>query len=297
MTAAKAILENQFVRVKACRHGLFAYWTGDVYIGRSLDCYGEFAEAELDLLGQMLRPGQVALDIGANIGVHTVFLAQKTGPQGIVVAIEPQRLVHQLLDANVALNALTNVRTERLVLGASAGETKVPLLNPARELNFGGLEIGQWDQGETTTVSTLDALDLPACHLIKMDVEGMELDVLRGGEQRIRESMPIIYLENDRPGNSVALIQCLMQWGYRLYWHVTPLFNPGNFFGRADNVFGAIVSANMLAIPARANQNIKGLTEITQENMHWHPIGGTDVPPGSAAKAEEGEEGEEEDGP
>ena len=96
----RRLLENDWVADKRCRHGLFAYNVNDSFIGRSLDLYGEWCEAELAILGQILRPGDTALDVGANIGTHAVFFANAVGPKGGVHAVEPQRNAHQLLCAN-----------------------------------------------------------------------------------------------------------------------------------------------------------------------------------------------------
>ena len=81
----------------------------DLYIGRSLDLYGEYSEGEIDLFGQIVQPGQVVVEVGANIGAHTVFLAHRSGPAARVLAFEPQRIVFQTLCANLALNSITNV--------------------------------------------------------------------------------------------------------------------------------------------------------------------------------------------
>ena len=82
----------------------------DQHIGRSLDLYGEWAESELELLGLFIKPGDLVVDVGANIGTHTVFFAQRAGATGQVYALEPQRIVFQSLCANLALNGLLNVR-------------------------------------------------------------------------------------------------------------------------------------------------------------------------------------------
>ena len=86
------------------KYGRMLYNPNDKYIGRSLNLYGEFSEGEIALFRQLIKPGFVVLDIGANIGCHTVFMAQAMENSGRVIAIEPQRLTHQLLCANVALN-------------------------------------------------------------------------------------------------------------------------------------------------------------------------------------------------
>src|ERR1039457_4555745 len=91
----RVLHENNLVRLRQCRHGVMAYHPKDSHVGRSLDLYGEWAESELELLGVLLQPGQVAVDVGANIGTHAVFFAERVGATGTVIAFEPQRLVHQ----------------------------------------------------------------------------------------------------------------------------------------------------------------------------------------------------------
>src|SRR4051812_49892110 len=76
---------------KDCRHGKLSYLLNDAYIGRSLDVYGEYSEGELELFHQLLRPGDVAVDAGANIGAVTVGMARLFGPGGAGVALEPPR--------------------------------------------------------------------------------------------------------------------------------------------------------------------------------------------------------------
>ena len=108
MTGQEPLLTVGFNRLKACRHGWMLYNVNDIYIGRSLDLYGEYSEGEIALFRQFLRPGDVVVEIGAHIGTHTVFFAKTVGPTGVVFAFEPQRVVHQTLCANIALNSLSN---------------------------------------------------------------------------------------------------------------------------------------------------------------------------------------------
>ena len=90
--------------IKTCRRGTFMYTVNDAFIGRSLDLYGEWCDDEVHILGQILPQGAVAVDVGANIGTHPVGFARSVGPRGLVIALEPQRLVFQTLCGNVALN-------------------------------------------------------------------------------------------------------------------------------------------------------------------------------------------------
>jgi hypothetical protein len=80
-----------FNRLKECRYGSMLYNPNDTYVGRSLDLYGEYSEEEVSLFRDLLsEPGSV-LDVGANIGVHTVAFAEIVGSAGEVHAFEPLR--------------------------------------------------------------------------------------------------------------------------------------------------------------------------------------------------------------
>ena len=125
--------------VKKCRHGTMMYNVNDVFIGRSLDLYGEWCDDEVAVLGQILSPGDVVVDVGANIGTHAIFFAKKVTESGVVVAFEPQRLVFQTLCGNVALNGLTNVTCFCAAVGEKREQLKFPMVNPRQAFNFGAV--------------------------------------------------------------------------------------------------------------------------------------------------------------
>lgn len=260
---------NGPLRLKQCRHGPMLYLETDRYIGRALDHYGEFSEAELQLLKQIVQPGHTVLDIGANIGVHTIFLAQLVGPGGRVFAFEPQRLIFELLCANVALNRLPHVFVRQAAIGRESSTVKVPYLDPEQLNNFGGLSMQSTGEGECVPMLKLDELVLDSCHLLKIDVEGMERDVLAGGAELIKRCRPFIYVENDRDENSEELIRQLLSMDYRLYWHIPPMFRRENYFGVSEDVLGGIVSINILAIPSDVSHCMKGFREILSPQDNW----------------------------
>src|SRR5262249_50662791 len=84
---------------------------------------------------------------------------------------------------------------------------------------------------------------------MKIDVEGMKLDVLRGAARTLARFRPTLYIENDRPENLSSLIRHLLALDYRLYWHFPLLYNANNYFGDGEDIFPGIVSDNMVAIP------------------------------------------------
>jgi FkbM family methyltransferase len=263
------MLDQGHIRLARCRYGPMLYLATDQYVGRSLDRYGEFSEDEADLLRMIIEPGWTILEVGANMGAHSVFLARATGPTGFLLAFEPQRVIFQILCANVALNALSNVYTYHAAVGRDETKLTVPCFDYTVERNYGHVGLGSWPEGDLVSQLTIDSLSLPSCHLIKIDVEGMEGEVIAGAEQTIRRFRPVLYVENDREEKSAALIGQLFTLGYRLYWHLPPLFNPKNFFGATEDVFGARYSGNMLGIHNAVEQHIQGLREITEPGDRW----------------------------
>lgn len=259
----RLIHEAGLVRVRATRHGPFAYPTTDAHVGRSLDLYGEWAERELQLLCALLAPGAVAVDVGANLGTHAVRFAQQVGPSGAVFAFEPQRVMHQLLATNATLNGITWLRAIHGAVGAQPGALVVPDIDYAAPGNFGGLALGAWTEGETVPVFALDGLGLPACALLKIDVEGMEAQVLDGARQVIATSRPVIYLEHNHPEGAPAVIERLLRHEYACFWHFSPFFQPDNFAGAKEDVFGGLVDANVLAVPHALAGSFRALEPVT----------------------------------
>jgi FkbM family methyltransferase len=254
-----------YTALRECRHGLMLYFKNDVYIGRSLELYGEYSEAEVELFSQLVQPGMTVVEVGANIGTHTVFLAKQVGEAGRVIAFEPQRWVYQVLCANVALNELKNVHAFQMGAGARSQEMNVPLWDPAADTNVGGVSLGNYDGGvpcEPVSVAPLDDLNISPLHFLKVDAEGMEHDILEGAVRTLRASRPILYLENDRKEKSPALLELLFKLDYQAWWHLPPLYNPANFRGNGDNVFPGIVSANVLAIPREKAASLSGFVPI-----------------------------------
>src|SRR5262249_11882753 len=156
------------------------FYANDSYIGRSLDMYGEFSEGEIEVFEQIVRPGMTVIDVGANIGTHTIYFSNAVGVDGRVLAFEPQRTLYQMLCSNIALNLNRNVVAVNAGLAAKAGTVIVPRIDYSRGGNFGGLALGQWEKGDEVPLHTLDSYSLKSCHLIKIDVEGMEREVLEG---------------------------------------------------------------------------------------------------------------------
>jgi FkbM family methyltransferase len=245
---------NGPMRLKKCRRGHMLYSTNDVTIGQLFDLYGEFSEGEVTLLEKLVRPGDTVIEVGANIGALTVPLAQFVGPNGSIVAFEPQHVLFQNLCANLALNGHTVVRAQNMAVGMDNGSVVLPKIDFAQPGIFGGHSIEGVTNGEAVTLIALDKfVNTSKCRLMKIDVEGMEEDVIRSASGLITRLQPFLYVENDRPEKSESLISTIQGFGYTLYWHLPPLCRVDNYFGQKLTLFPNTLSMNMLCVPPAAS--------------------------------------------
>jgi FkbM family methyltransferase len=191
------------------------------------------------------------------------------GPEGKVAAFEPQRILHQMLCANLALNGLGNVHAFNNALGAKPGVGFMPSLDISSPQNFGASQVSESPQAEEVPVVVLDQLKLPNCQLIKIDVEGMELDAVLGAERIIKTHQPFIYLENSEESRCAELVQTLFDFGYDCYWHLPQFFNSDNAAGFSENVFGKLICINMLCVSRTSGLNIQGLKKLESASESW----------------------------
>ena len=257
------------------RHGWFLANRHDAYIGAALLMYGEYSELEWHLLERMVFSDKDVIEVGANIGTHSVPLARKLSEIGRrLLVVEPQPVIFQSLCANLALNGLLNVSAENVACSDAPGQLRFVEPDYRQPANFGGVAMLEAaEAGRVVRCVRLDDI-VPAefdVGLIKIDVEGFEQKVITGAEKTIRRCRPFLYLENDRLEKSRALIEALWALDYALWWHRPLLFNPNNYAGVAENVYGAVRSLNMLAIPRETPAEIGGLTPVV--DAAFHPLG------------------------
>lgn len=266
-----------FNRLCDGRYGPMLYNAMDPYIGKSWELYGEYSKMEIDVLLSCVKPGDVVIDGGANIGNMTIPLAQAVGPKGGVIAFEPQRLLYHALVANIALNSLTNIEPNYAAIGNERGSIKVPQIDPWSPISSGGLTLDP-DLPHPTDmpmrsvpIVPIDDFALRRCNLIKLDIEGMELDALKGAGDTIARLMPIIYTEATYAQKRAPLLKWLTDAGYECYWDTPPMFNENNYNSNTENVFqenGALtVSSNWLCVPAGRGIEVAG-RRVTTDNLH-----------------------------
>ena len=219
--------------IKNCRHGTIIFNPNDEWIGKSLLHYGEFSEFEVKVFEKAVRKGFVVLDIGANIGTHTVVFSRLVGSTGAVISFEPQKPIYYMLCGNVAINSLVNVDCVNAAAGKSPGSIKVPKIDYSQPGSFGSLSLlPKYPANavmEVVRLFSVDELNLSKCDFIKIDIEGMELEAISGAVKTIEKYQPILCVENDRKDRSAALIAKLHELQYRVFDWKPPLYNPSNY--------------------------------------------------------------------
>ena len=196
-----------------------------------------FYEAEVVRhLRSYLRPGMTFFDVGAHFGQYTLVAAGLVGGSGAVHAFEPGPQQHEYLKRNVRLNGLGQVCANFVALGESIGTVGF-VVAPLR--NLGGSHVAPADGGTLEVpMITLDMYchdsGVAAVHAMKIDVEGAELQVLRGASETLARRPPsvIFYECIDRlcrrfGYRAVATHELLLSHGYRIHtvrgWKLEPV--------------------------------------------------------------------------
>ncbi|MEO8471020.1 MAG: FkbM family methyltransferase [Chryseolinea sp.] len=151
-------------------------------VERKLYRFGSYEKGTLNILNLFLREGDVFVDVGANIGLMTVYAATKVGSRGRVLSFEANPDTKRILDENVELNRLDNVTTFGFALGSAAGTS---ILYSNLSINRGSASLNKLDeqsQQYSIEIRRLDNVQEAKrdLKLMKVDVEGWELEVMKG---------------------------------------------------------------------------------------------------------------------
>jgi len=215
------------------------------FIEWSLYFLGEYEPETTALLRRIIEPGWTCVDAGANIGYLTLVMARAAGPAGRVYSFEALPPMSARLEANVALNALSNVRIQTVCLGESRGEAafyapRAGISNVGqsslyldRHPNLGPGDIVQYTVPTLPFDEFADREGLPSLDFLKIDVEGAEQPLLRGAERSLKRWHPLILFEANASTQALAgstvedLFDQLGAWGYGLHaYHATRGWSP-----------------------------------------------------------------------
>jgi FkbM family methyltransferase len=166
----------------------------------------------------LVREGDTVIDIGANWGMHTIFLSRRVGATGRVIAVEPEARALNELVWHLDANKCDNVKVYRCAVGDRIGMGSFVATESAYTSH---LAAGEADSGGIPVqITTIDSLvfdeRIQQLRLVKIDVEGAEASVLAGSAKTLREARPFFIIDLHTPKQDVAVAQILREAGYEL---------------------------------------------------------------------------------
>ncbi|MDY6836576.1 MAG: FkbM family methyltransferase [Thermodesulfobacteriota bacterium] len=207
-------------------------------IGQEIFLKGVWEPEVTRYIASRIRPGMTILDVGADIGYYTLLFAKRVGPQGMVFAFEPIPEACVTLEKNIRLNGYQNVRVLDYALYDSngffvlEGPLDISRINPLKAGE------GENDLRVETRVfdDCLEELDVDCIDLVKIDVEGAEMNVLEGMKKSLQKFHPALLVEvhpnylGSFNRASEDLMEFLDDMGYR----ITPVDRPALNFQKGN---------------------------------------------------------------
>lgn len=248
------------------------------YIGSSIFVYGLYEKEELETLFDFLHPltssfkTGTALDIGANIGNHSLYFSRRFRN---VVAFEPNPDTFILLQFN--LSPVENAEVRNCALGQACGS--INMIDDT--INHGASKISEAGS-IAVNMKSLDETfgrDAQIC-FIKLDVEGFEAEVLRGGMHLIRQCQPIVVLEqnlSDFQNGTTEAIEILRRENYRFCWQENGLENKSRLGRRLTNIANLFIGRSLRiiggdSVPARAHSMLIAIPSRFQQVLNFQPL-------------------------
>lgn len=248
----------------------------------------DWFEKEITFVRRLLQPGMTVIDIGANYGVYSLAAARAVGPQGAVWAFEPASAVLPYLRESIARNRFTQIR---VVDAALAHEEGIGHLHLARDPALNQLQApdSESGSGESVGITTLDhqqaTLGWGEVDFIKLDAEGAERRILRGGRDFLAQGSPLVMFErlhNGAVDDAIAADFRYMGWGiYRLtspQGYLVPL-EPGqaadpfelNLFACKQACAARLAGRGLLVVDGAADVEISrgGGIALLQRQAFW----------------------------
>jgi len=182
---------------------------------------GDWFEDEIRFVRTLIEGGQQAIDIGANYGMFTLSLAKAVGPTGRVWAVEPASSTAAFLRESVQLNGFEQVHIDQLALSDHIGMARLSL-NDCAELNELIRDASSSAPSEEVALSTVDHLmtehGWSDISFMKMDAEGEEVPIIRGGKEFFQRHSPLVQFELIAGhGINHQLVQTFEEIGYQCY--------------------------------------------------------------------------------
>jgi len=252
----------------------------------------DWFEEEVPFVREMLRPGERVVDIGANYGTYTLSAARRIGAEGRVWSFEPASSTAGYLARSVDANGFTNVSIVRAALSDRVGNATLKLSRNTEYNSLGHLAQGEAMETESVAVTTLDAWAAengwPAVDFVKLDAEGEEINIVKGGGTFFTRVSPLVMFElkhgHARNDGIAAAFAALGYQPYRLIPGLGVLapYRPDqtvdgaliNLFCCKPDCAAGLVSRGLLATEAPDFRPDPGTRGLWRARLAKHPYSG-----------------------
>lgn len=220
------LTEERVIEVNGCRLSTIP---NDQGISVELSIFKTHEPLTTELLKKELKKGMVCLDIGANIGYYVLLERKIVGTEGRVIAVEPSALNFSYLKKNISQNGFNDIEAFKFAFASSDGE--IPFLIDARSnrcrvvdgndcsLEGAILKVPARSLDSFTAQYHFDKLDL-----LRMDVEGYETEIIRGGWRTIEKFKPALLMEVHKSPivlkDTINFLQSLKSAGYNVEYYI-----------------------------------------------------------------------------
>jgi FkbM family methyltransferase len=189
------------ISTRVSKNGKFSGFHND-YMTLAIQDKGSMEPHFHEITNVLINRNDIILDVGANIGTHSVILARKA-KLGRVYAFEPQSVAFSILQNNIIYNQLSNVIALHYAISALDNHTvsmdNFSFVGGGGIINNGSLRLSNFKNdnviGEVSLSRTIDSFNFKSVNFIKMDIQGSEVMALSGAKKTIKKSRPIIFIE------------------------------------------------------------------------------------------------------
>lgn len=211
------------VEMISCQWGWMMCPPGDQFVTGSLRSWGVYSETESMILRKLCAKRR-ALIIGGNIGAIAAPLSQVAS---YVEVYEPQPIIAQVLEANMALAKGNEYNVVNGAVGATQGMIQVPVVRFDADCNMGRIGKENWGKGTEVPIHNINPILLQGqFDFVLIDAEGMELEILKSAQPDLLPDL--MWVECDRPEEGSELIQHIIDCGYSPFWMINPLTPNGH---------------------------------------------------------------------
>ena len=225
----RRLTAGRFCGVDETRYGI-VQWPPGGDLATSLSYYGEWRQAELDLIGRFVKPGSWIVEECCGPGAATLVLARAAGEAGHVIAYEPDRVLGQIARQNLAANRIGNVTLLARALGAD------PVAATERS-----------PRGVAT--DTIDDLRLPRLDWIRLNSGGSAAAILAAGTATLWRLRPWAFVVTESEADEDAVAAVLRDHAYQCRRFRAPLFNPANYNRRTEDLFDGRLASGLFCVP------------------------------------------------